>query len=139
MSRSDNYPGAEKAYAQALAMSPDDVDTLTQMSHLLVRQKKYDQALAPLSRLISLDPQNVFALSSRGAIYHRKKQSELAVKDYSKAAELGDGFSENELGKFYWYGVAVPQDKERAIRLFRGAAEKGIKDAENNLSWAIKG
>lgn len=139
MMRSGDYPGAEKAYAQALAMNPDDRDTLTQMSNVLIHEKKYAQAVAPLSKLIDMEPYNTFALSSRGAIYHRLKQPGQAFKDYSKAADLGDGFSENELGKFYWFGITVSQDKERAIKLFRSAAEKGNRDAENNLTWALKG
>lgn len=120
-------------------MNPDDPDALTQMSHVLIREQKYDQALGPLSKLINIDPRDTYALAARGSIYHRQKQSEQAAKDYAKAAELGDAYSENELGKFYWYGIAVPRDKERAIKLFRDAAGKGNKDAENNLAWALKG
>jgi tetratricopeptide (TPR) repeat protein len=139
MMRNGDYPSAEKAYAQALAMMPDDRDTLTQMSDVLIHEHKYEQAVAPLSRLINIDPHNIYALSNRGAIYQRMKQPERAVKDYAKAAELGDEFSENELGKFYWHGIAVPRDRERAIKLFRSAAEKGNKNAGSNLAWALKG
>jgi len=137
--RDKDYAGAEKAYAEALSMNPDDRDALTQMSHVLISEQKYELAMEPLSKLISIDPRNAYALSARGSIYYRKKQPEQAAKDYAKAAELGDAHAENELGKFYWFGIVVPRDKERAIRLFRNAAGKGNKDAENNLAWALKG
>ncbi|RQZ47356.1 DUF4034 domain-containing protein [Burkholderia sp. Bp9099] len=139
MYRDSDDPGAEKAYAQALALMPNDRDMLTQMSNVLIREHKYEQAIEPLSKLINLNPNNSYALSKRGAIYQGMKQSERAVKDYEKAAELGDDFSENELGKFYWFGISVPRDKERAIKLFRRAAEQGNKDAEKNLAWALQG
>ncbi|MFG3756477.1 sel1 repeat family protein, partial [Klebsiella pneumoniae] len=67
----------------------------------------------------------------------RMKKSDQAAKDYAQAADLGDAYSENELGKFYWFGIAVRQDKERALKLFRQAAEQGNKDAQNNLAWAL--
>ncbi|MBN3736725.1 DUF4034 domain-containing protein [Burkholderia sp. Tr-20390] len=139
MYRDKDDPGAEKAYAQALALMPNDPDMLTQLSDVLIHEHKYEQAVAPLSKLIGMNPNNSYALSKRGAIYQGMKQSERAVKDYEKAAELGDDFSENELGKFYWFGISVPRDKERAIKLFRRAAEQGNKDAEKNLAWALQG
>lgn len=132
-----DFAGAEKDYAQALSLNPDDRDALTQMGHVLIRQQKYEQALGPLSKLISLEPRDTYALSARGSIYHRMKKSDQAAKDYAQAADLGDAYSENELGKFYWFGIAVRQDKERALKLFRQAAEQGNKDAQNNLAWAL--
>ena len=137
--RDKDYSGAEKVYAQALALTPDDGDMLTNMSDVLLHEKKYEQDLEPLSKLIKLNPSNTYALSNRGWIYARMKRQTQAINDYTKAAELGDAFSENELGKIYWYAIGVPRDKERAIKMFRSAAEQGNADAETNLAWALKG
>jgi TPR repeat protein len=49
---------------------------------------------------------------------------------------LGDGYSENELGKYLWFGIAVPQDRAAAVELFKKAAAHDIQDAKNNLYWS---
>ncbi|AJG24351.1 hypothetical protein RR42_s2770 [Cupriavidus basilensis] len=57
--------------------------------------------------------------------------------DYMKAANLGDAFSQNEIGTFYWHGITVPRDKALAIQWFRKSAQQGNDAAKRNLKEAL--
>ena len=49
-----------------------------------------------------------------------------AVKWYRKAAEQGNAYGQNNLGKMYANGLGVAKDEAEAVKWFRKAAEQGV-------------
>ena len=53
-----------------------------------------------------------------------------AVKWYAKAAEMGNADAQVNLGCFYHFGTAVPQDYAKALEWFTKAAQQGHAGAQ---------
>lgn len=58
---------------------------------------------------------------------------EAAVSQYRKAAELGDDDALAELGLYYYYGIGVQRDAEKAKELLRQINQRGVVSAAENL------
>ncbi len=56
-----------------------------------------------------------------------------AVDCWSKAVEMGDALSMNNLGYCYEMGYGVVQDEQKAVELYRQSAQLGNTFAEGNL------
>jgi hypothetical protein len=59
-----------------------------------------------------------------------------AVKWYRKAAEHGDFFAQNNLGRAYAAGHGIQQDYAQAAAWYRKAAEQGYAQAQINIGMA---
>ena len=59
--------------------------------------------------------------------------AETAVKYYRKAAELGSIDAMKMLAFCYEIGLGVPEDKKRAINLYKNAARAGDEEARKRL------
>ena len=55
------------------------------------------------------------------------------MKWYRKAAEQGDASGQVELGRMYYHGEGVPEDKVEAVKLWRKAAEQGHAHGQHTL------
>ena len=62
---------------------------------------------------------------------------EAAVKDFTHAAELGDAYAQDMLGRMFLVGDSVLQDREKAIEWLKKAAEQGYEPAEELLPVAM--
>ena len=56
-----------------------------------------------------------------------------ALREYRKAAERGDYFSQYNLGYMYQEGQGVPQDYAEAVRWYRKSAEQGDVKGQSAL------
>lgn len=61
------------------------------------------------------------------------KDSSLAVKWFSKAAEQGNANAQFNLGYMYQMGEGVPKNASLAAQWYRKAAEQGVANAQFNL------
>ena len=66
--------------------------------------------------------------------YGVEQDYEKAMSWYTKAAEKGNGWAQDNLGSFYEYGKGVEKDLEKAIYWYTKAAEKGNKHAKTRLA-----
>ena len=57
---------------------------------------------------------------------------------YGKAAEKGDGWSQNKLGYCYACGIGVEKDYKKAFEWYRKAAEQGDRSATGNVGWCYE-
>lgn len=57
-----------------------------------------------------------------------------AIRAYLDQAQAGDVHAMRMLGVMYYYGLNVPQDREKGLRWYRQAAEKGSDAAREDLS-----
>ena len=55
------------------------------------------------------------------------------MKWYRKAAEQGDASGQLQLGRMYYHGEGVPEDKVEAVKLWRKAAEQGHAHGQHTL------
>ena len=75
---------------------------------------------------------------SRGiSLYHLGRKKD-ALEDYLRAAERGNAWAQNEVGKHYWHGIILDRNRPEAIKWFTLSADQGIADAKKNLEWAKK-
>ena len=65
----------------------------------------------------------------------KRFDAEEAAALLEKVAEQGDPEAQYELGRLYELGIGVDQDVERAIELFREAADADYPDAINDLGF----
>jgi len=80
---------AEDAYKQALKARPDFKLALLNLGRLLVEQKKYEDAISPLTTLIEIDPESPDGNLALGEAYIHIKKGSKAVTYLSAAARLG--------------------------------------------------
>jgi TPR repeat protein len=130
-------PEAEASYRAALPLLAEPELAWESLGYVLVDQHKYQAAVDALSKALAKHPNDRTMLSRRGWAYKQLKQPALAMPDYQRAAELGDDYAQNEVGKHYWHGIAVPKNPEQAIAWFSKAADQGNAEAKRNLAWAL--
>jgi hypothetical protein len=66
------------------------------------------------------------------------KDEKEAVKWYGKAAEKGDGWSQNKLAFCYANGIGLEKDYKKALEWYRKAADKENGDAIGNVGWCYE-
>ena len=74
-----------------------------------------------------------------GLAAYEKGDYRTALDKLMPLAEKGVAMAQNTLGKMYMQGQGVPQDYDKAMRLFRKAAKKKLPNAQNNLGVMYAG
>jgi TPR repeat protein len=62
------------------------------------------------------------------------ENDDIALAEYTQAADQGDPQGEANLGKMYLLGRAVPEDDQRALTLFHQADDRGNTDGATGLA-----
>jgi tetratricopeptide (TPR) repeat protein len=134
---------AERDFDRADSLSPNTYCSDCERYKLaeLFEQLGNDrEAIIVFSKILANKPDDVVALSHRGiARAHVGLRAE-AVADYRRAAQLGDMFSENEMGRAYAMGIpdVIERDMSTAVDWFAKAAAQGDDGAQRNLELAKK-
>ncbi len=81
------------------------------------------------------DSAEVRDLVQRADAARDAEESSVAEQLYEKAAERGNAYAQDQLGRLYWHGVGVAKDDAKAIEWFRKAADQGLAAAQANLGW----
>ena len=66
-----------------------------------------------------------------------EENAPLALELIQEAASSDHSGAAQQLGQYYHVGLHVPQDHNRAIKLYEIAAEQGNLTATNNLAWLL--
>ena len=77
-------------------------------------------------------------MGQRGWRYQQLGKWDAAFPDYLAAARLGDGWAQLMVGKLYWAGKGVKEDREEALVWLRKAAAHGDRDAKVSLEQALQ-
>ena len=137
-SKTGDLTKAEKAFEGALAIDPDHLKSLTNLSRVLIDQKRYDDALDKLMHAGDIDPTSNEVHRLMGRAYHVKGQTEDAVTAYRRAIELDDkdAWSMNNLGLL----LVETKRAEEALPLLAKAVElkKDVPAFHNNLGMALE-
>ena len=85
----DKKGDAEKSYARAVEEKPTFGLALLNLGRVRVSQKKYEEAIEPLTRVVGLQPQSADANFLLGESYLQLKKGSKAVGYLNEAAKLG--------------------------------------------------
>ena len=101
----------------------------------LLNARQYEEAITKLSEAISADPSNPVYYYYRGVAFERSENSDKAVMDYQKAAELKPDFTMplSRAGVIF----AKKGDFEKAVEFYKKATDLGEKDPETFYNYGI--
>ena len=129
---------SEKAFNAALAIDPDHLKSLMNLSRVLIEQQRFDDALNTLMRAGDIEPTSNEVLRLTGRAYHALGRTNDAIEAYRHAIELDeqDVWSMNNLGL-----VFLEQKRaDEAMPLFLKAVDlrKDVAAFHNNLGMAFE-
>ncbi|MGD9161133.1 MAG: tetratricopeptide repeat protein [Desulfobacteraceae bacterium] len=75
------------------------------------------------------------AMFSLGQIAYDQHNDIDAMKWFERAFKKNHFRSQYWIGKLYWHGRGVEQDKKKGVQLFNLAAKRKVKKAKRTLKW----
>jgi len=103
---------AEKAYLSAIEVRPTFALALIKLGKLRASQKRFEEAIDPLTRAVELQPQSPDANLLLGETYLQIKKGSKAIPYLNEAAQLGRIEAHLDLG--WLYNAAGMKDKAAA-------------------------
>ncbi len=88
------------------------------------------------SKVLAGAPDSISNLDHLGFSELQVDKPQLAIIDFKRAANLGDAYAMDMLGKMYLLGTSVPQDRVRAIQWLERAAAPGYQPSKEILPMA---
>jgi tetratricopeptide (TPR) repeat protein len=135
-----NTDAAVRDYLKAAKLRPEGscapCGPIGQAACILIKEKKYSEAIPLYSKVLSIDPNSTDALRNRGFSQLQLGKTAEAIADLTRAAELGDAYSQDTLARQYLMGNGVPKDRDEAIKLLQKAADQGYAPAQQLLPIA---
>ncbi len=118
-----DHAAAERTLRKIVTKEPGDIASLLSLERVLVAQKKLDEAIGILERLVKREPRRAREYYQRMARYAAEQyQDERAIRYAERAVELSpdDAHGHQKLGEMY----RRRQETDRAIAAFRKAIAK---------------
>ena len=122
--RSNDWPGAEVDFRQALSLQPDQPQVLNYLGYsFLDRNENLDEALDMIKRAVTAEPDSGYILDSLAWALYRLGRYDEAVVPMEKASlmEPVDAVVTDHLGDVYW---SVGRKLEAAFQWQRAASFK---------------
>ena len=98
---------------------------LAQAAELLLEEGKFKEAIPLYTKILKQDPHQIRALDNRGYSELQVGDGKAAVSDLTRAANRGDAYAQDVLGKMYLMGTSVPPDRAKAINWFQKGPTRG--------------
>ncbi|MEG4353287.1 tetratricopeptide repeat protein [Microcoleus sp. LAD1_D3] len=86
-------PDDIQLYHQALTIKPDDAQSLWQLGNALVRQNRFDDAIASYQTALRYHPNNFEIHLELGKVLEKEKKWDEAIISYRRAIELNPDYS----------------------------------------------
>lgn len=130
-----DYPGAERVYAQALALAPEDPEVLKRAGVLYQTELKFNDSIDLLRRALELKPHYPEAAFFLGASYLGLNDLPRAVDAFR--AELANPHPHPRCR--YYLGVTLESSgqMEEAVAEFNRAVSENPKDADSLYELAL--
>jgi predicted Zn-dependent protease len=124
--------------ARALSQTPDSRYCIETAARMAAGVDDAAEVARVMSAIIAVNPGYATAYAQRGWSYQRQGKLDLAFPDYLAAARLGDSWAQERVGKLYWDGAGVKQNRDEALAWLDKAAKQGNTDARASLDEARK-
>ena len=136
--KSGDFAKSENAFDEALRLDPNHVKSLVNSSRLFIDQKRYDDAIARLTRAAEIDPESLEVSRLLARTYADQGHTEEAITAYQHVLDLNenDAWAQNNLGLLFLENDR-PND---ALPHFAKAVElrKDVAMFHNNLGMALE-
>lgn len=116
-----DWPGAENAFKQAIALNPDYADAHRLYALFLSGMGRPDEALAEIERTQRLDPLSFIAHADEGAILYFARRYDESIEKLNKTIEMEPNFF-------------VPYEGLAVSYLQKGMYEEAVAANQNHLS-----
>lgn len=98
----NNYDEAIAIYQQAASLAGNSSSVLNKIANVYIIQEKYQEAIAPLSKILDT-AEDYETLLLRAKVYYLNKQFELALLDYDKLVESAPANIDYRVGRLQVY------------------------------------
>jgi tetratricopeptide (TPR) repeat protein len=136
--KSGDFEKSEQAFDRALSLDPKHVKSLVNSSRLFIDQKRYDDAIARLTRAAEIDPESLEVARLLARTYAAQAKTAEAIDTYQHVVELNenDAWSQNNLGLL----LLETGRADEALPHFAKAVElrKDVPAFHNNLGMALE-
>jgi predicted O-linked N-acetylglucosamine transferase (SPINDLY family) len=95
----EQWLDAESQMRESLRYMPDRVSTLINLSSILIKLKKYDNAKELIVRALEKEPHNSELIMNSGLILFEEKNFELALEKFNYAIKVNDKYLEAHLNR----------------------------------------
>ncbi|MCR5761804.1 MAG: tetratricopeptide repeat protein [Treponema sp.] len=130
---SRDYDLAEQLFKNLLAHDASNIEFLTELADLYVKNNRDSEALPVYQQILEIDPHNLNAINNLGCIYRRLKQ----FRDSMSVLEQGIIIDEKNVQLFYNLGLTYKDlgKNQRAVQCFEIVISQNPNDvlAYNNL------
>ena len=136
--RSNDWPGAEVDFRQALSLQPDQPQVLNYLGYsFLDRNENLDEALNMIKRAVTAEPDSGYILDSLAWALYRLGRYDEAVVPMEKASlmEPVDAVVTDHLGDVYW---SVGRKLEAAFQWQRAASFKPDEKDANRIKRKLE-
>jgi tetratricopeptide (TPR) repeat protein len=130
--KENNYSKAEKIWQQIVQLSPENVEALTNLCDLLIRNKKPEQGLAQCQKAVELDPKHAKAYGILGRALRRSQKFDESINAYRQAIQLEPHNLDFYRGLAYTFEYAGRTDE--AIPFYHQAIALPNKDLEGKAA-----
>lgn len=130
--RSGDVELAKKNYREVLELDPKDTKVMLQLGALLYEEKKYEEAIDLMDKIIAIEPTNLEAISQKAFAFDSMGESEKAFEAYSSALEQNPDSPDLifNLGRLYY----MRDDFTSAIEQFKNVLNISPDDYEATLN-----
>lgn len=136
-----DWQGAVKSYLKAAELKPEGscepCGPVGKAADALFDAGKYQDAIPLYSKVLGNAPNSIPTLDHRGFSELQVGDPTSAITDLTRAADLGDPYAMDTLGKMYLVGTSVPADRDTAIRWLKRAAALGYQPSRDILPMAL--
>lgn len=124
----DNFEKAEKVTKQVIAGNPENLNYLSSLADIYIKEKKYDDALSIVKNVIEKNEKYIYAYICGAKAAYLKGDTELAKEYAQDAVSLDINCSE---GYYYLAKVRISQkDYDEAVECMKRAIMYDINNAK---------
>jgi protein O-GlcNAc transferase len=126
--KTGDYAAAERTYKQALAMAPENPDTLKRMGILLQTELRFDDSIQSFKQVLAIDPAYPEVNFFVGVSYFGKSDLSQSIDSFDRELKTPSPHPRSH----YYLGLALQSSgrTEQAISQFNQSLGQNAKDAD---------
>ena len=129
-----DWPAARAVLEELVAAHPDLAQAHYTLGAVRYTQGDLDGAIAAYRRVLTLEPRQADARYNLGLVLRLARRDVEATPEFLAAARAGLPSAQFFAGTAYAGGLGVERDLAQAVRWWSGAAEQGMREADEALA-----